>query len=121
MKITYVPKEEITQTEGREVIIPHLPLRLDKATGSDVPTVDLNKAEQYGELISISKGSLWPGDHEELESALDAIPEDSLVMCIGDIIPLHLTISHLLWKYGHCTLMRFERQYKDYRFQRIEA
>ena len=76
-----------------KVYVPSLPTRFDKATGEQVPSLDLNPATAHGELTVITRGPQATG--AELDDAIQVVAEaaedynplagDSVLM-VGDPI-----------------------------------
>lgn len=104
----------------RTIFIPHLPMRQDAATGAPVPTVDLSAAVRYGELRPIVMTQHWsPTDMDELQEEMEALQEDDLIMCLGDIVALAAAINIANARYGHANLLRYDRATQSYTTQRV--
>lgn len=112
---------------NRKVFIPNLPTRHDEATQQRVPSLDLNPAAQFGELVTLTEGALH--DLPALHRARDAIriatmkdlrPQDC-ILCVGDVALTALCIAHALARNGHVTLLRWDRNKRSYDAVEVEA
>lgn len=107
------------------VFIPILPTRYDKATDKRVPSLDLNAAAKYGELVNMLIG---PVGKEELPEALDNIREQSqyiekndLVLVVGDVVLVAAAIAYVSQRNGSVNVLRWDRQRRDYDVVKVKG
>jgi hypothetical protein len=84
----------------RKVFVPCLPTRHDAATNRQVPSVDLNPASSYGELVICVEG---PVDKADVNDAIakvrsiiisEARPGD-VIIAVGDHVLVAAAIAHM--------------------------
>lgn len=83
----------------RNVFIPSIPTRHDKATGQRVPTIDVNPAASFGQLV------LCCPDEEELDvqQRIDKLRQtmysnatgNDVVVCSGDLLLVGAALTYL--------------------------
>ena len=100
---------------SRKVCIPSIPTRWDAATGSRVPSVDLNPASKYGDLVAMSDGV---GNlHEQLaqvaESA-ETIAVGDLILCVGDVVLTAAAMAKVNARLCAVRLLRWDKQKHAY-------
>lgn len=108
----------------RKVFIPSLPTRYDAATQSRVPSLDLNPAAQFGELVKMVEG---PVDKDSIQSAINAIAEaaqdiepDDLVLCVGDFILAAACIAYACDRNGAVNVLRWDKNRRSYDILEVE-
>lgn len=105
---------------NRKVFIPNLPTRHDEATQQRVPSLDLNPAAQFGELVTLTEGPI--SDLPALRSARDVIRTKTLkdigpgdcILCVGDVALTALCIAYALTRNGAVTILRWDRNKRSY-------
>jgi len=103
-----------------KVYIPQLPTRFDYATQQRIPTINVNPASRYGDLVQLSA----PGtDHAEglaqVKAAAQAIGNSDYILAVGDVVLLTWTILTALRQNGRATLLRWDG--KDYTTEEIRT
>ena len=100
---------------SRKVYIPSIPTRWDDATKQRVPSVDLNPAGKYGDLVAMSNGvgSIKDQIADVAAKAEQVQPED-LVLCVGDVVLTAVAISRVHEINGSVTLLRWDKQKHAY-------
>lgn len=108
----------------RKVFIPSLPTRFDAATQSRVPSLDLNPAAQFGELVKMVEG---PVDKSNMQAAIDAIGEaaqeigpDDLVLCVGDFVLAAACIAYANDRNGAVNVLRWDKARRSYDILEVE-
>lgn len=95
----------------RKVYIPSIPTRWDAATEMRVPSVDLNPAADFGELIAMSNGT---GDiNDQLIQVADAakkVEAGDLILCVGDVVLTASAMVHVNNKHGSINLLRWDKR-----------
>lgn len=106
---------------SRKVFIPSIPTRWDVAASHRVPSVDLNPASKYGDLIAMSNGTgdLKDQIEEVSHKANDIQPED-LVLCVGDVVLTAVAIARVHEINGFVTLLRWDKQRHGYDEVKVE-
>lgn len=67
----------------RRVVVPNLPTRYDAATRDRVPSIDLNTATRYGDIVCATRGPL---DQQYVGVALASVFAEVQRMVPGDLI-----------------------------------
>lgn len=99
----------------RKVYIPSIPTRWDAATEQRVPSVDLNPASKYGDLIAMSNGTGSLKDQiEEVSHKADDVQPEDLVLCVGDVVLTAVAIARVHEINGAVTLLRWDKQRHGY-------
>jgi hypothetical protein len=105
-----------------KVFIPQLPTRFDKATGARVPSIDVNPASQFGDLVMMfSDIATRSAAIANVEWATQAILPDDYILAVGDVALLALTIVHTLRRNGRATLLRWDNDFREYRTEELKV
>jgi len=111
----------------KKVFIPSIPTRWDKATSTRVPTIDVNAASQFGDLILLvdeaAAGADIQSQIERIETGIDDELTDPLgeyyLLCVGDI-PLIAAAAHYIQDHhGFISLLRWDRIEQRYNVSEI--
>jgi len=94
-----------------KVFIPSLPTRYDAVTQTRVPSLDLNPASQYGELVNMIEG---PTTHDHLASGITqirtvSVMPDDLIMAVGDLVLAAAAIAHACRENGSAKILRWDK------------
>lgn len=102
----------------RKVFIPSLPTRFDAATKERVPSLDLNPAAQYGELVKLVEG---PVDGDNINEAIDQVKTgindcgiDDYILCVGDVVLTAAAIVVVCRWHGKANILRWDRVRRGY-------
>jgi hypothetical protein len=99
----------------RKVYIPIVPTRYDSASKMKVPSLDLNPAEKWGELVVMVDN---PGRVEdnlaEIRQKAQRITSQDFILAAGDLVALAAAIAHALVKNGVVTVLRWDKRKQDY-------
>lgn len=100
-----------------KVFLPQVPSRIDKGTRLWVPTINLEPAKRFGELVT-----LMPPEANRLHDSPDMLTllrakmlhftENDFVCCVGDpglIAFAAITASHIVGKTGTVQLLKWDR------------
>ena len=102
----------------RKVFIPSLPTRFDAVTGTRIPSLDLNPASNYGELVVWTRGPHEPDDISAAAKTVTrmshAVKEDDYVLAAGDLIVAAAAIAAIHKRLGKVKLLRWDRRVKKY-------
>lgn len=100
----------------RKVFIPQVPTRFDKATGARVPSIDLNPAAEFGEMVEMSSS----GNIAEVSSAIrDMMPGD-MILATGDIILVAAAIAKASQRFGAISVLRWDKKRRQYTIEEVE-
>ena len=105
----------------REVYIPSLPTRWDAATHSRVPSLDLNPAEKYGDLINMTTES-YERTQDGVDAVLEAaenIGEDDLILCVGDVVLCAAAIAQAARQNGKANVLRWDKNRRGYEIETV--
>ena len=98
------------------VFIPHVPTRYDPLTDSRVPTLDLNPAATFGQLVRLTTPSAGPLTQDNLDVALNEIQHgisgiqpDDYVVAVGDPILVAAAIAYASDINGSVKVLRWDR------------
>lgn len=98
------------------VYIPSLPTRYDAATGQRVPSLDLNPAAAYGDLVNMVDGPV-----EDIPAAISIIKEKvprimdfDYVLAVGDVILTTALIAYVCAQNGSAHVLRWDRKRHEY-------
>jgi len=95
---------------NKKVFIPSIPTRWDAATESRVPSVDLNPAAKFGDLIAMSTGIGTMHDQiEEVARKAQDITDADYILCVGDVVLTAVAISAADRRLGTITLLRWNK------------
>jgi hypothetical protein len=105
-----------------KVFIPQLPTRYDKAMGIRVPSIDVNPASQFGDLVPLF-GLDVPHDETlfSIRTNANQIGADDYILAVGDVTLLALTIAYTLIRHGRATVLRWSNDAKEYRVEEIRS
>lgn len=96
---------------SRKVFIPSIPNRWDAATEQRVPSVDLNPAGAYGDLIAMSNGT---GDLDsqitDVKRKTSEVTVDDFILCVGDVVLTAIAIAKTCERNGTARLLRWDKQ-----------
>lgn len=107
------------------VVIPNLPLRFDRTVSDYVPRLDLNPAAKYGELKTVSKGNIRDSQaRSNVRRDLNAViaeldPEDTLILCVGDVLLTALAIYFSIQVHGFARVLRWDNQKREYDIEEV--
>lgn len=108
---------------NRKVFIPCLPTRYDAATNSRVPSIDLNAAATFGELVTLTRAplemTLEKGIDKMYESALNVRPDD-LILCVGDVVFVAALIAYVCEENGTAKLLRWDKAERKYTITEVQ-
>lgn len=103
------------------VFIPDIPTRYDKATDSRIPSIDLNPASQFGELVPMSSsGNPNEVQMEEVRETASRVGPEDYVLCVGDIVLTALAIASVCAVNGSVRLLRWDRESRSYNVVTVE-
>jgi hypothetical protein len=103
-----------------KVFIPALPTRFDQATQRRVPSIDLNPAAQYGELVIMSEiGSDLETARKEIIESIKDITEEDYLLSVGDIILVTTACLHANQKLGFVRLLQWSRKNQKYNLTEV--
>ncbi len=97
----------------RKVYIPSIPTRWDEATQGRVPSVDLNPAGEFGDLIAMSNGTGTLDDQiEQVKEKAQEIELTDLILCVGDVVLTAVAIAATSMNYtsGTVTILRWDKK-----------
>jgi len=108
----------------KKVFIPSLPTRYDAATDSRVPSLDLNPAAQFGELVNMSSDPIRHGHFaihiEEIQRMIEHEAEkDDLILCVGDVILTAAALSYFNKKHGKVNALRWDKKRRSYTIEEV--
>jgi hypothetical protein len=102
----------------KTVLVPNLPTRWDAATGTRIPSVDLNTAAQHGELKCATQGPIGPDDVEtalnDVSAAVTAMNEGDYLLLIGDPICNAAAVAYACDRFGKILVLRWDKQRRSY-------
>jgi len=101
------------------VFVPHMPTRLDAATGTHVPVVNVNQASRFGKLFTLSQGAQWPQNAQALKEAMRTFRPDDYILCIGDVAALSIAICYASKQVPVVSLLKWDRQEHKYYEQEV--
>lgn len=97
------------------VFIPSVPTRFDAVTQTRIPSMDLNPAADYGELVVMSEAG------EEMESAIDRVyslsqnvGKDDFLLAVGDIVLIAAAIAYISDNLGSARILRWDKHERKY-------
>lgn len=97
-----------------KVYIPNLPTRFDAATGTRVPSLDLNTAVVYGTMINLTDGPVPTSGIAAalaaVETQISLIEPDDLILCVGDIILTAAAIHYAAAQLDVVRLLRWDKK-----------
>lgn len=105
-----------------KVFIPHVPGRQDHVTNTTVPSLDLNPARQFGELVTLNGPRRLLTD-EQVQDGISNIADGMLdftdqdyILCVGDVALIATAIAYAsdLGLEGPIKLLRWNRETKRY-------
>lgn len=101
-----------------KVFIPQLPTRFDQATQQRIPTINVNPASRYGELVQLTvAGTTHEEALRQIKTVAPIIGHDDFILAVGDVVLLTRTILIALRENGRATLLRWDG--KDYTEEEI--
>ena len=108
----------MTEENLKQVFIPNLPTRVDLASKTIVPSLDLNPAAPFGTMTKLSAGPIQPRDLDalldELADQAEKSESDDLILCVGDLSILAAFIHYMTNVHGIVNLMRWNRKEGTY-------
>ena len=106
----------MVRMKDQKVYIPSIPKRWDEATGSRVPSIDLNPAAQYGELKALSSNQEEPlyKQIEQAKTNIKGIDVDDYILCVGDIVLTAVAICEAVKINKVVRLLRWDRKRHGY-------
>ena len=107
----------------KKVFIPSIPTRYDVVTDRRVPSVDLNQASVYGDLVKMIdyKSSISTKEGIMLiKEESKNIHKDDLILAVGDLVYLAATIHFVSLQNGVANLLRWDRRTKQYYTEEVE-
>ena len=104
-----------------KVFIPQLPMRYDRATNASVPSIDVNPAAKYGELVMLF-GSETPRATalKEVKRESAAVGPGDYILAVGDVVLLSLVIAYTLRRFGRATILRWDSDSRTYKTEGVE-
>lgn len=108
----------MTAPSPPRVYVPSVPLRYDLVTGTKVPSVDLNPASAYGELVTVVDGFVSAdGLNDAIRTAqtYSALirPED-YVLVVGDVVIVSVVIATAITRNGVIKVLRWDKDQRTY-------
>lgn len=105
-----------------KVFLPSIPSRYDPLSGKRVPSVDLTKAQSFGDLVP-----LVPIDQElPTQAAIDVLAEgmaefeeNDYLVAIGDVALVAAAISYACDIWGQVNLLKWDRKRSEYYLETI--
>lgn len=111
-------------TSGRpepRVLVPNLSTRWDIATGQRVPTLDLNPASEFGEIVVMTEG---PVDRNSINGTIkelmahDVRPED-VILPVGNPLLTAAVVTRSIQLNGLANCLFWDRRTRAYSVQRV--
>ena len=111
-------------SDNIRVFIPQLPCKIDKATRTPIPTINLGPAQEYGELVhlipvGINSPIIQPMVNR-MKNSLQSFTDDDYILAVGGPTPMGVAIA-LAAKYnrGKCKVLVWDRVDHRYYVQQI--
>lgn len=103
------------------VFIPALPTRFDQAIQMRVPSIDLNPAARFGELVIMSK------EDDALDEAMDCIKSkidneltrDDYILSVGDVVLITAAMVYANDKLGFARVLQWDRKLQKYHITEV--
>jgi hypothetical protein len=105
-----------------KVFIPQLPTRWDQATEKRVPSIDVNPAAAWGDLV-VMFGPEFNRDAAMAQMPAQCLavgPEDH-ILAVGDVALLTMALVNCVLINGSVRLLRWNNDSKSYRTEVIRA
>lgn len=103
-----------------KVIVPSLPTRYDAATQQQVPTVDLNPASHFGELVIMSEHPAYADDIDAAAVRTIKITESDYIMAVGDVALIGVAVAHAIEQTGRARILRWSKVRHHYDVWEVE-
>lgn len=101
------------------VFIPQLPTRYDHALHQRVPTINVNAASRFGELVQLTvPGSSYDDAIQQINASTGQIDRDDFILAVGNVGLLTITILAAIKKNGKAQMLRWNGV--DYEKEEIE-
>jgi hypothetical protein len=101
----------------QKVFIPNLPMRYDQVTNKKIPSIDLNPASHYGELIPLIEGKIdsYQLGFAEISSRIKAeMKAGDFILSVGDVLLVAAAILYANESFGSVNVLRWDRQMHKY-------
>ena len=96
-----------------KVIVPNLPTRYDAATDKRVPSVDLNPASAYGEIITLTEGSvrynMMNDAAKKVKDTIAIMNEGDYLVCAGDPILFAAAMHYASFYFKSLKVLRWDK------------
>jgi len=106
-----------------KVYIPAVPTRYDAVTKTRIPSLDLNQAEHFGQLVNLiqePEGMSLEEKLDYLDDACEQITEDDYILAVGDLVLLAATMLFVHDRLGKVKLLRWDRKKQEYYSMEVE-
>lgn len=102
----------------RKVYVPNLPTRWDAATRKRVPSIDLNAAADYGELVTMSEGPVNNAHIndtiEHVQRQAESITDGDVILLVGDVVLAAACIAWACDNLGSTQVLRWDKNKRAY-------
>lgn len=103
------------------VFIPSLPTRFDIATNSRIPSIDLNPAAAFGELVHMTnEGDTIEEAMDKIHSAVSTMDEDDYILAVGDVALIAAALVYANDRFSSAKLLQWSRKSHKYNIQEVK-
>lgn len=100
-----------------KVYVPSIPTKYDSATDSRIPSINLNPAAKYGQIISclpMDCDAAIPDQLAIIQEKISEIGPDDFIVAVGDPIAIAAAIAYSNDMIGMANVLRWDRIQKNY-------
>lgn len=103
-----------------KVFVPNIPTRFEPLSGGRVPTINLNPAMEYGDLVPCISAEVNVRDYEVndllagVQESLRNCSKHDYILCVGDPILIAAAIAYAHDINGEAKVLRWDRSKKSY-------